>query len=291
MALYLLAMDHRASFAATVYKISGDPSPADTARLVDGKDLIYQGLVSALRRAPVAGAGVLVDERYGAGVARAATAAGITLAMPIEKSGQDWFTLEYGDLGSGVWMEHVEEFDPRYVKILVRDNPDFDVRARRRQMDDLATVSSVLASAGRDLLLELLVPATPEQSSPAYDDDLRPELTARVIGEMQAAGVEPAIWKIEGLNSPSAASAVLATARQGGRNGVQCIVLGRDAPEPDLDRWLRAAAPAGFLGFAIGRSIWQSPLEAYLADKIDEAGVASRIAESYLHYVGVYEGV
>ncbi|GIF68990.1 hypothetical protein Ais01nite_70250 [Asanoa ishikariensis] len=248
MALYLLAMDHRDSFATQVYKIKGDPNPAETKRIVDGKNLIYQGLVDALSRgADRSKAAVLVDERYGEQVARAAKATGITLAMPIEKSDQEWFTLEYGNLGDGRWLEHVEAFDPRYVKILVRDNPSFEVRARTRQMDDLATVSSVLTSAGRDLLLELLVPPTPAEESAGYDDDLRPELTVRIIGEMQAAGVEPAIWKIEGLNTTADATQVLATARQGGRNNVQCVVLGRDAPPEDLDRWLRAAAPAGFL--------------------------------------------
>ncbi|GAA1864670.1 2-deoxy-5-keto-D-gluconate 6-phosphate aldolase domain-containing protein [Asanoa iriomotensis] len=292
MALYLLAMDHRESFVTQVYGIHGYPNPAQIQSIVDGKRLIYRGLSVALSRgAAASSAGVLVDERYGEAVARAAQEAGITLAMPIEKSGQDWFTLEYGTLGSGVWMEHVEAFDPRYVKILVRDNPSFDVRARRGQMDDLATVSSALDAAGRELLLELLVPPTDGQESDRYDDDLRPELTVRVIGEMQAAGVEPAIWKIEGLNSVASAASVLETARQGGRNSVQCIVLGRDAPAADLDRWLRAAAPAGFLGFAIGRSIWAEPLKSYLAGDLTEESVVDRISANYLHFVGVYEGV
>jgi myo-inositol catabolism protein IolC len=292
MPLYLLAMDHRESLAATVYKIKGDPNPAEAKQIAAGKELVYQGLLMALREgASLSSAAVLVDERYGEQVARQAKAAGITLAMPIEKSGQEWFTLEYGALGEGIWMEHVEAFDPRYVKILVRDNPTFDVRARRSQMDDLAVVSQVLTDAGRDLLLELLVPPTPAQSSATYDEDLRPELTVRVIGEMQAAGVEPAIWKIEGLNASPDAARVLATARQGGRNNVQCIVLGRDAPPEDLDHWLRAAAPAGFLGFAIGRSIWQEPLEAFLAGDIGEQEVVAEVANNYVHYVGVYEGV
>ncbi|GIF50781.1 myo-inositol catabolism protein IolC [Asanoa ferruginea] len=293
MPLYLLAMDHRASLAATVYKIKGDPNPAEDKQIAAGKELIYQGLLFALSDGGAArsSAAVLVDERYGEHVARQAKAAGVTLAMPIEKSGQEWFTLEYGTLGEGIWMEHVEAFDPRYVKILVRDNPTFDVRDRRRQMDDLATVSQVLTDAGRDLLLELLVPATPAQESATYDDDLRPELTVRVIGEMQAAGVEPAIWKIEGMNTTADAERVQATARQGGRNNVQCVVLGRDAPPEDLDHWLRAAAPAGFLGFAIGRSIWQEPLQAYLAQEIGEQEVVAEVANNYLHYVGVYESV
>jgi len=285
MALFILAMDHRDSLAKKVYKITGDPSPAEIKHIAEGKELVFQGLLSSER---LDQAGVLVDERYGEQVARQAKRAGLTLAMPIERSGQPWFGLEYGNLGEGVWMEHVEAFDPRYVKILVRDNPDFDLRDRRRQMDDLATVSQVLSDSGRDLLLELLVPATPAQDSPTYDDDLRPDLTVRIIGEMQAAGVEPAIWKIEGLNAPSDAAHILATARQGGRNGVQCIVLGRDAPQADLDRWLRVAAPEGFLGFAIGRSIWQDPLEDFLAEELTESEVVAQVAANYRHYADTW---
>jgi len=286
MGLHILAMDHRDSLAKKVYKINGDPTPAQAKHIAAGKELVFQGLLAAIDRgADPASTGVLVDERYGEQVARQAAQAGLTLAMPVERSGQDWFTLEYGP----VWLDHVAAFDPAYVKILVRDNPDFDLRARRRQMDDLAAVSEALTAAGRDLLLELLVPPTPAQASPTYDDDLRPDLTVRVIAEMQAAGVEPAIWKVEGVNATEDAALILATARQGGRNNVRCVVLGRDAPEEDLDHWLTVARPAGFSGFAIGRSIWQAPLESFLAEELTEAEAIAQIATSYLHYVATWE--
>ena len=49
--------------------------------------------------------------------------------------------------------------------------------------------------------------------------------------------------------------------RAGGRDHVDAIVLGRDAPAARLDHWLAVAAPVdGFVGFAIGRSIWEQPI-------------------------------
>jgi myo-inositol catabolism protein IolC len=294
--LFLLAMDHRDSLARSVYGIDGTPTSAEAERISAGKHLVYRGLVEAVRRgADPSRTGVLVDERYGAAVAREARAAGLTLAMPVERSGQPWFTLEYGTFADRSWLEHVDAFDPDHVKVLIRDNPGFGEHDRRTQQENLAKVSQALRDVGRSLLLELLVPATPEQQAQhgdGYDDDLRPQLTEQVISDMQQAGVEPGIWKIEGLDAPEAAERIVAVAQQGGRGQVRCIVLGRDAPPKDLDRWLRVAASVdGFHGFAIGRSIWEEPLAAHLAGTYDDERLIGQVADNYLHYVAAYTGV
>ena len=298
MSLFILAMDHRESLGRTVYGIKGEPSAEQIRQLSAGKELVYQGLVEALKRGAVPAlppreVGVLVDERYGASVARAAKAAGLTLAMPIERSGQPWFGFEFGDGKDGLWMEHVQEFDPHFVKVLVRDNPKFAERDRKTQAETLAMVSRTLRQAKRPLILELLVPATPEQKSAQgdrYDQALRPELTVQVIRDLHAAGVEPEIWKIEGLEDSTAAKQMVAVAQEGGRSAVRCIVLGRDAPQEHLDRWLRIAAPVkGFEGFAIGRSIWEQPLMDQVAGKITAPQMATQVADHYLHFLKSYQ--
>jgi myo-inositol catabolism protein IolC len=282
--MFLLAMDHRDSLARDVYGIDGDVSAADAARISDGKRVVFEGLLAALDRgADRALAGVLVDERYGADVARSARAAGVALAM--ERSGEDFFVLEYGD----GWLDHVAEFAPDYVKVLVRDNPDFAASQRDRQRRDLAEVSAALHEAERPFLFELLVPATDAQKSDRYDADLRPQLTIEVVTAMQDAGVEPDIWKIEGLETAEAAEAVVRAVRRDGRDDVRCIVLGRDAPTDKLDHWLTIAASVdGFTGFAIGRSIWEKPLTDLVAGHLDEATAITRIADHYRHFCEVY---
>jgi myo-inositol catabolism protein IolC len=294
--LFILAMDHRESLGRVVYGISGEPTPEAKQRISAGKRLVFAGLSAALGRGTdPQTTGVLVDERYGAEVARAARAVGLTLAMPIERSGQHWFMLEFGTLAESAWLDHLAVFDPHFAKVLVRDNPDFDESKRRRQQEDLAKASAALRAAKRPLLLELLVPATDAQRAThgaRYDIALRPELTERVMRELQSAGVEPDIWKIEGLDRAEDAARMVVVAQAGGRSGVRCIVLGRDAPAVDLDRWLRVAAGVeGFRGFAIGRSIWEQPLMDQLAGKIDEQEAIERIAASYQHYVSVYSGL
>jgi len=236
--------------------------------------------------------GVLVDERYGQGVIDAvrSSAGPMVLAVPIEASGHEWFTLEWGD----AWLEHIETVKPDYAKVLVRDNPGFDKGQRDSQLAALAQVGAGLRNAGVPLLYELLVPATEAQLAQAghdageYDRDIRPGLVAQVIADNQAHGVEPALWKVEGLETVEAARQVAAQARVGGRTA-DLIVLGRDAPAERLDHWLEVASQVDeFVGFAIGRSIWEDVLSRYEAfGATESAAVNARreIADRYLGFV------
>ncbi len=285
--LLILAMDHRESFAKQ-FGVKGDPTPAQKSELQAAKSLIYQGVRTARAALDGGHVGVLVDEQLGAAVLRDARADGLTVAMPVEKSGQELFELEYGD----ATMAHVHEFDPDYVKVLVRMNPADDPADIRAQLAALAKLSDDLHADDRAFLYELLVPPTDDQLRRAggqerYDRDVRPELVTQVIEANQAAGVEPRLWKIEGLETTAAAQAVVAAARAGDRDA-DCIVLGRDAPRAALDHWLAVAAPVpGFVGFAVGRSIWEDPLAGYRTD-LNEEALVEAVRANYLHFARAY---
>ncbi|WP_285114015.1 2-deoxy-5-keto-D-gluconate 6-phosphate aldolase domain-containing protein [Leifsonia sp. fls2-241-R2A-40a] len=287
--LFILAMDHRDSLVKHVYGIDGEPTADDDRRIAADKLAVFQGAAAARDRLPAGRPGVLVDERYGAEVARAARDAGFALIMPIERSGQDFFRLEYGDFDSTEWLDRLAAFAPDAAKVLVRDNPGFDSEQRRLQQDHLAQVSTRLREAGIPLIIELLVPDAAPHPADDYDDAVRPGLTVDLLREFRAHGVEPDIWKLEGYDASRDAALVSETAREGGRSHVRCIVLGRDSDEQHLDRWLRVAAPVdGFVGYAIGRSIWEQPLTDELAGRIDRSELQRRVGESYVHYSGVY---
>ncbi len=232
--LFILAMDHRASFGKTLFEVKNDdPDPAEVTAMESAKQLIFEGLQAALPSVTYGRIGVLVDERYGQSVIHAVRGSGqpIVLAVPVEASGHDWFTLEWGDQ----WLEHVETVRPDYAKVLIRDNPAFDAADREAQFSRLAQVGAGLRGAGVPLLYELLVPATGAQleaaghDAAAYDRNIRPGLVATVIADNQAHGVEPALWKVEGLETVEAARQVAEQAKAGGR-ATDLIVLGRDAP-------------------------------------------------------------
>ena len=122
-----------------------------------------------------------------------------------------------------------------------------------------------------------------------YDAELRPELMCRTIAELQDAGIEADIWKIEGVDRRADCERIAAQCRTGGRDGVACVVLGRGADETKVDHWLREAAPVeGYIGFAIGRSIWGEPLQAFLDGSTSREDAAAKVAENYLRFIAVY---
>jgi myo-inositol catabolism protein IolC len=292
--LYILAFDHRGSFQKKMFGIQGDPTPEETERIADAKHLIFEGMLDAVRQGAEAGAtGVLVDEQFGGNIPQQAREHGLKLAMPVEKSGQDEFDFEYGeDFGA-----HIEKFDLDFSKVLVRFNPDGDAAMNERQVVRLKRLADWLHDHDRRFLFELLVPATDEQlasvggDTDRYDTELRPELMRRAIEAAQNAGVEVDVWKIEGVDEHSDAAMLAEQARSGpGREGVTCVLLGRGASTEKVEHWLQVAAPVdGFIGFAIGRSIWWDALQAFLAQELDREAAAAQIAENYLHFVQIYK--
>ncbi len=291
--LYILAFDHRGSFQKKFFGIEGEPDSEQTAIIADAKHLIFEGLLQAVSAgADPSVTGVLVDEQFGSTVPAEALERGLKLAMPAERSGQNMFDFQYGD----EFGEHITSFNPDFTKVLVRYNPDGDAEENAVQLTKLKRLSDWLKANERKFLFELLVPAEDAQLSTVdgdaerYDAELRPELMRRAIAAIQDAGIEVDIWKIEGVDERSDCEMLVAQARSDGRDGVVCVVLGRGADDDKVDQWLAAAAPVdGFVGFAIGRSIWWDPLKAYVDGKIERAAGARKIAENYLRFIAVYE--
>jgi myo-inositol catabolism protein IolC len=293
--LYILAFDHRGSFQKKMFGINGDPTPEETATIADAKHLIFEGMLQAVERgAEPRATGVLVDEQFGSDVPSLARENGLRLAMPVEKSGQNEFDFQYDD----DFGAHILKFNPDFSKVLVRYNPDDpDVAMNIRQLGKLKQLADWLHDNDRKFLFELLVPATDAQMAAVggnqdrYDIELRPELMRRAITDIQDAGIEVDIWKIEGVDEQSDAETLARQAREGdGREGVTCVLLGRGASEQQVERWLEVAAPVdGFIGFAIGRSIWWDALRGFLDNTLTRHEAANLIANNYLHYVTVYE--
>jgi myo-inositol catabolism protein IolC len=292
--LYILAFDHRGSFQKKFFGVTGEPTAQEAERISDAKHVIFEGFLRGLDEgAERTSAGLLVDEQFGAAIARAAKADGLILAMPVEKSGQDEFDFEYGD----EYGKHIEEFDPVFTKVLVRYNPAGDGAMNERQTERLRELSDWLHERDRKFLFELLVPATKEQLGTVNDDpdrfdkELRPQLMLAAIAELQQSGVEPDVWKIEGIDRREDCEAIGTQTRMGGRDKVACVVLGRGADEAAVDHWLRTGAGVpGYIGFAIGRTIWWNPLKEFVDGTATREDAAARISANYRRFVDVYTG-
>ena len=292
--LYVLPFDHRGSFQKKMFGWDGALSPQQTAEIAAAKRVIYDAFTTAVHAGvPKEKAGIMVDEQFGFSILRDASAAGYSTACPAEKSGQDEFDFEYGD----DFGKHIEAFHPTFCKVLVRYNPEGDADLNRRQSARLKRLSEYLHSNSRSrFMFELLVPAEKAQldqlkgDKKAYDLQVRPRLMAEAIEQMQDAGVEPDVWKIEGLDRREDCKKIVAAARRGGRNQVGCIILGRGEDDRKVREWLTTAAGVpGFIGFAVGRTSFWDPLVDWRGKKITRDAAVAEIARRYQEFVEIFE--
>jgi 5-dehydro-2-deoxygluconokinase len=292
--LYVLPFDHRSSFELELFGWKGELTPEQTAQVAETKAAIYDGFKAAVAEGvPKERAGILVDEQFGAAVLRDASQAGYITACPVEKSGQEEFAFEYGE----DFARHIEAMNPTFAKVLVRYNLEADAAMNARQTARLHRLSDYLHSTNRLLMFEMLVPPEPAQLANldsdrgAYERDVRPGLMVRAMRALQDAGVEPDVWKVEGLDRREDCVKVVEAARRGGRAAVSCIILGRGEDEPRVRHWLQTAAGVpGFVGFAVGRTTFMQALAAWRGGQIARAAAAAEIAKNYRQWVGVFEG-
>jgi 5-dehydro-2-deoxygluconokinase len=292
--LYILPFDHRGSFQTKMFGWQGALSPEQTAEIAAAKQVIYDGFKAALAAGVAkAKAGILVDEQFGAAILRDAAKNGYSTACPAEKSGQDEFDFEYGE----DFAKHIEAFNPTFCKVLVRYNPEADKVLNQRQAARLKRLSDYLHGKGKSMFMfELLVPAEKAQldrvkgDKKAYDREVRPGLMVQAIQQLQDAGVEADVWKIEGLDRREDCVQFVAAARRNGRDKVGCIVLGRGEDDKKVREWLATAAPVpGFIGFAVGRTTFWDPLMDMRAKKTTREAAATEIARRYREWVDIFE--
>jgi myo-inositol catabolism protein IolC len=292
--LYIQPFDHRGSFQTKMFGWKGTLTAEQTAEIAAAKQVIYDGFKDAVAAGvPKEKAGILVDEQFGAAILRDAKAHGYITACPAEKSGQDEFDFEYGE----EFAKHIEAVDPTFTKVLVRYNPESDETLNRRQSARLKRLSDYLHSESHRLFMfELLVPAEKAQldrvngDKHAYDVEIRPGLMAGAIEQLQDAGVEADVWKIEGLDRREDCEKVVAVAHRKGRDKVGCIILGRGEDDKKVYEWLTTAAKVpGFIGFAVGRTVFWEPLIDWRAKKITREAAVAEIARRYRRLVDTFE--
>jgi 5-dehydro-2-deoxygluconokinase len=161
----------------------------------------------------------------------------------------------------------------------------------------LKRLSDFLAARGHSrFMFELLVPAEKMQldrfggDKKAYDLESRPRLMVEAIEELQDRGVEPDLWKVEGLDRREDCQRVVTAARAGGRHNVGCIVLGRGEDDRKVREWLGiAAAVPGFIGFAIGRTVFWDPVVAWRSKQATRDQTVAEIARRYREFVDLFE--
>jgi 5-dehydro-2-deoxygluconokinase len=292
--LYILPFDHRGSFQTKMFGWRGTLTTGQTADIAAAKQVIYDGFKAAVAGGvPKDKAGILVDEQFGATILRDAAKHGYSTSCPAEKSGQDEFDFEYGE----EFAQHIEAFNPTFCKVLVRYNPEGDKALNQRQTARLKRLSEFLHGKRRSLFMfELLVPAEQAQldrvkgDKKAYDLEIRPGLMVQAIRQLQDAGIETDVWKIEGLDRREDCMKVAAAARRNGRDKVGCIVLGRGEDDKKVREWLATAAPVpGFIGFAVGRTTFWDTLIDMRAKKTTREAAVTEIGRRFRNWAEIFE--
>jgi 5-dehydro-2-deoxygluconokinase len=108
------------------------------------------------------------------------------------------------------------------------------------------------------------------------------------IRQIQEGGVEPTVWKLEGVEKVTDAKAVVKAAQRDGRKAA-VITLGRGETKEKVQEWLKVGAKIpGIIGFAVGRTIFWEPLAEHKAGKISKAEAIEGVAQNYADFADVW---
>jgi len=298
--LYILPFDHRATFAKNLFgkesilDLSGDEREA----IRELKMLIYRGFKDAVEKLiPVDAAAILCDEEFGSEILIDALHNGFITLLPVEKSGKKEFEFQYED-----FADHIERFHPKFVKALVRYNPQDPQDSKKRQKNNLKKLSDYCEKNNHKFLLEVLVIPTQAQlkeigTKQMFDSKLRQELIIEAIKDFQNSGIEPDIWKLEGFDKEESYKEIIEEIKAGGRDNVNLIILGRGEKKEEVEEWLEAGVKEmltigsrteGVIGFAVGRTVFWNAVEKFHRGQIGKAEAIQTISENFQHFYKVF---
>lgn len=290
--LFILPFDHRSSFAELFGFTNLELSSEEKEEISEAKEIIYTAFKKAVdQEIPKDQAAILIDEEYGDKIIRDAINQRYNVILTTEKSGQKEFGFEYDDN----FAKHIEKYKPGFVKALIHYNPNDDPLSKMRQQQKLEILSNYCHKNAYKFLLEILISPTDSQSkdcnedSNIYDNQVRPNLTVKVIEELQNANVEPDIWKIEGMESEDSYKIVTLQTRKDERGDVGIVILGRAENQDKVERWIKSGSKIrGIIGFAVGRTIFWKPLVDYKNGNIEKEKAIELISDGFLHFYHIF---
>jgi len=283
--LLILPFDHRSSFSKDLLGATGKLTNKQKKEIEKLKQIIFAGFLKTAKQYPKdKNLGILVDEQFGLKILSQAKKIGITTCLPMEKSGQPEFQIEYGNS----FKQHIEKIKPDWIKVLVRYNP-LNTAVNQRQITELKKVNQFCKKNKYPLLFELLVPPTDKDlklagSQAKYDQLLRPKRTIQAIKEIKR-HISVDIWKMEWLSVKDWPKAIKTI-----NKNAKIIILGRGENEKLVKGWLKAAA--GFdqiIGFAIGRTVFFNALKKYLAKSATSQQTIDAIAKKFNSFIKFWD--
>ena len=272
--LMALAIDHRSQIEAMA-----DEAGVPRERIAAFKRLAVDAAARIAEGAE--GFGMLLDGRHGREALFRAGDHGFWIARPLEVPGSRPLRLETdadGSLGATLneWpVDHV-------AKVLAFYHPDDDAALKAEQEATLKRVALACRQVGRELLVEIIC----SKNGPVGDDTM-----ASVMRRLYAIGIKPDWWKLEGQPSAAAWAAVDAAISENDPYCRGVVLLGLDAPLPELEAAFRLAQTAKTVkGFAVGRTIFGEAARGWLAGKLDDEAATAMMAERFGRLVDAWQG-
>jgi 5-dehydro-2-deoxygluconokinase len=270
--LYVFAFDHRSQFADLARKAG-----ASERRLPALKELLVEAVASVEREKPeYAGKlGILADEKYGQDALNAATGRGWWIGRPVELPGSNPLKFEYGrSIGTNLiaWpSEHV-------AKCLVFYHPDDPAEHRLEQEAQVQALYEATRVSGHELLLEVIPPK----------DRTQPDTVYRSLQRFYDLEIKPEWWKLESMTAAQWRFIdEVISERDPYCRGV--VLLGLSAPVERLAEGFREAAGSKTCrGFAVGRTIFEKPSQAWLAGEIDDQTLIARTRETFENLINLW---
>lgn len=265
--LYILPFDHRSSLAKMFGFDINNLNSSQKETITHAKEIIYEGFKKAVSESVSKEyAAILVEEEYGDRILKDAINQGYTVILTVEKSGTQEFSFEYGD----DFGKHIEKYKPTLAKALIRYKPNADY-------DKLRTLSDYCHNRGYKFLLEVLTPNKTEKEA------------LEAIKEFQSAGIEPDVWKLEGMENEKEYQNIVSQAQSGNRQNVKVVILGRGANQETVEKWITVGAKVkGIIGFAVGRTVFWNPLKEYKDGKITEKQAVEMISNKYIYFYNLF---
>lgn len=269
--LAILAFDHRAQFEDIAASHG-----AGLDRVALFKRLIAEGAHQGARER--AGAGVILDGRFGEDILPTVTGKGWWVGRPVELPGSRPLAFEAGNrlaLEMRSWPgEHV-------AKCLVSYHPHDAEPMREAQLAKLAELQAASVGTSHEFLIEVI----PPRDLPCDESTL-----AEALEQIYAAGIQPDWWKLppgeSGIEWENIARVIE-------RHDPHCrgvLVLGLEASEEALGQSFRIAAPHSVCrGFAVGRSIFAEAATSWFSGRMDDAQVISDVAQRYSRLITLWD--
>jgi 5-dehydro-2-deoxygluconokinase len=268
--LLALAIDHRIQLEAIA-----DKAGASRERIAPFKRLAIAAIGKVAKGQM--GFGTLLDDTYGRDAMFDAAKLGLWVARPLELPGSRPLRFEFTqDVGARL----VEWPVTHTIKCLAFYHPDDPAELKTEQSQKLRTLYEAARKVGRELLVEIIC---------GKHGSVKDDTVSRALADLYALGIKPDWWKLEPQANTTAWGNIEKVIKANDSYCRGIVLLGLDAPEEELARaFATAAGHSTVKGFAVGRTIFSSAAESWLAGKIDDTKATSEMAERFANLVNVW---